>query len=348
MTSANPTNVAYGYVKARFATVEGDRTDPDRDPDWKPDPDVQILFTPAPKWLLNATATPDPLSITPIPVPCTSDTNGYLLGPDGNIGVYLIATDDPDNNPTDWTYTCEITSPSLGRRVFSMKVPSGGTVDLAVVSPVNSSTGNAVVVGPRGPIGPALGILGSKTDVTQLPASGASLGEAWITGNDGHMHVWSGSVWVDTGPIVGPQGVQGDTGPAPVITWTGTTIVVDGATGPDLKGAKGDTGNTGPAPVVTWAGTVIVVDGTPGPNLQGVQGDRGIQGLQGDPGPAPTVTWSGTTIVVEGVTGPDLKGAKGDQGNTLIPDPNMDGFFIMVGVWLPDADGLYPIGTQNG
>lgn len=62
-------------------------------------------------------------------------------------------------------------------------------------------------------------------------------------------------------------------------------------------------GLSGPAPVITWNNTQIVVDGVPGPDLEGQEGPASTV-----PGPPPTVAWSGDQLVVGGVTGPSLTG----------------------------------------
>ncbi|WP_297742060.1 hypothetical protein [uncultured Tessaracoccus sp.] len=90
-----------------------------------------------------------------------------------------------------------------------------------------------------------------------------------ITGNTLSLEPGGNTVTLPTvtasgEPVLGPQG------PAPVITWQGTKIVVDGKPGPDLRGMVGKTGPQGPAPVITWQGTKIVVDGKPGPDLRGM------------------------------------------------------------------------------
>jgi hypothetical protein len=103
-----------------------------------------------------------------------------------------------------------------------------------------------------------------------LPASGA-LGDLWIidqTGSGataGDGYVWTaGNVWLNIGPIRGPEGIQGAAG----------TDGTDGADGTD--------GNDGAAGAAGAAGT----DGVDG--VQGTQGIQGAQGTQGTPGVNPT------------------------------------------------------------
>lgn len=118
--------------------------------------------------------------------------------------------------------------------------------------------------GPRGEPGPkgdtgepgkdgtSVNIQGTVQSSSNLP-SGAARGDGYITANDGHLHVWTGTGWVDVGLIRGPEGPQGKPG-------------VQGDPGP--KGDKGEPGQTG----------------QPGP--QGPRGDAGPKGDPGDTGPA--------------------------------------------------------------
>jgi hypothetical protein len=90
---------------------------------------------------------------------------------------------------------------------------------------------------------------GAVANAAALPATGAA-GDAWLTEDDGHMHVWDGTRWFDVGQIRGPEGKRGPEGP------TGVT----GAQGP--AGPRGETGAQGP------------------------QGPQGVPGPQGPIGPA--------------------------------------------------------------
>ena len=161
--------------------------------------------------------------------------------------------------------------------------------------------------GDKGDDGTSVTIAGNVDTAAELP-TGLGAGDAgtgYITNNDGNLHVWSGTAWVDVGPIRGPQGLQGERGPQGEQGEPGTPGAkgakgdpgadgADGARGPEgpqgepgergPKGDKGDKGDEGP-------------QGAPGP-----KGDRGEQGLPGQPG----------TNGVDGLQGP--KGDKGDPG----------------------------------
>jgi hypothetical protein len=88
-------------------------------------------------------------------------------------------------------------------------------------------------------------ITGSVATEEDLPAT-AELGDAYIVTSTGHLWIWDGDGFVDTGLVQGPQGESGPTGPA----------------GP--PGPQGAVGPTGPAgglsgyQIVT--GTSVAID----------------------------------------------------------------------------------------
>ena len=105
------------------------------------------------------------------------DTSIYMyevtevLDADGHFELDLIATDQADINPVDWTYTVRIllTDPSAPSNqhkpvetIFSMYLPSAPPINIADVTPVQSSPGNAVVVGPAGLPGQVVSVNGKQ------------------------------------------------------------------------------------------------------------------------------------------------------------------------------------------
>ena len=148
--------------------------------------------------------------------------------------------------------------------------------------------------GPAGADGTSIKILGTKTTVGDLPATGNEIGDLWVIdqaggGADaGDGYVWTaGGAWLNIGPLRGPQGIQGIAG-------------VNGTNG--TNGADGATGATGPA----GADGVDGVDGTNGTNgAPGDTGPQGPQGIQGPVGPSGGVTsvTAGDNIVVTPATG---------------------------------------------
>jgi hypothetical protein len=90
------------------------------------------------------------------------------------------------------------------------------------------STGATGATGEKGDPGAGVHVTGSVATAAGLPATGEE-GDAYIALDTGHLHVWDGEAWIDTGPVRGPEGPQGETGP-------------QGAPGPE-----GPVGPVGPA-----------------------------------------------------------------------------------------------------
>jgi len=152
---ALPSNVSYGTVTGRFLLAYADGVDSGLNPDGVAAKGT-VLFTPSPAYVKNLTATPAPVTILPATIECELDDDGYLLGSDGTRGVRLVATDDPDNNPVEWTWrvdfrlTDQDDVPTRGITRFSFELPSNTTVDLAALAPVPTADGTFYVSGPRG------------------------------------------------------------------------------------------------------------------------------------------------------------------------------------------------------
>ena len=133
--------------------------------------------------------------------------------------------------------------------------------------------------GAKGDPGAGVHVTGSVATAADLPATAAE-GDAYIALDTGHLHVWDGGSFVDTGPVRGPQGDKGDKGDT-------------GEQGP--VGPKGDQGVQGPAGA-----------------------DGGLVGYQVVAG-APVAITSGTFDVSAAVACPAGKVALGggvDIGNT--------------------------------
>lgn len=166
-----PTNVSFGTVVGQFIASIGDTSDAGREPDAIP---VQgtILFTPQISSVKNISASPNPVTIVKTSVAGVLDDEGYLcnltIDPETGFyqrGVPLVATDDPDINPSGWTWKVSYTFTLNGRQIsspisHSIEVPAGETIDLTEASPVTSSTGEAVVRGPQGVAGDMSPVVG--------------------------------------------------------------------------------------------------------------------------------------------------------------------------------------------
>ena len=231
---ALPTNVNYGTVVGQFLLAYSDSNDAGSEPDGVP-AKGSIYFRPSPIKLLDGSASPNPVTILPAVVEATLDSEGYLCGYGTVRGIKLVATDDADMNPTDWTWTVEFRLTSqddvpVAIPSFAIELPSNSTVDLTTVSPVPDSNGTYYLVGPTGPTGPtgATGATGAAATISVgTVTTGAAGSSASVTN--------AGTTGAAVLNFTIPRGDKGD------------------------KGDKGDTGDTGPigptgATGITWQG----------------------------------------------------------------------------------------------
>lgn len=139
---ALPANVGYCSVTGRFIRAVLDGVDAGRDPDGIPVAGLQIVFTAdlSPAIVRNPTSSP-PVAIIIDPIVAATDVNGILVDSAGVAGITLVASDDPDLDPTGWTYTVTIQGPNLPKITTRFVAPAGGTIDLATVVPVPASPG---------------------------------------------------------------------------------------------------------------------------------------------------------------------------------------------------------------
>ena len=141
-----PGNVQTCGVKGHFAFARLSPGDADGVMDLVPVEGLVVTLTPSPTYLLDATATP-PTVIVPDPLVLTTDSNGDLRDVDGNSTAYVIASDDPDLNPHDWTYTVSFAGTSASKfAAYSAAFPAGETIDLSLITPIPSALGVSVSV----------------------------------------------------------------------------------------------------------------------------------------------------------------------------------------------------------
>ena len=99
--------------------------------DGMPLPSATVTFT------LNAkTVRGDTEIVVGDPVIARTDEDGHLLGPDGEQGVELLATD--LHEPLGMVWRVRVTAPSITAVVWSIEVPEGTVVDLATAMHVPS------------------------------------------------------------------------------------------------------------------------------------------------------------------------------------------------------------------
>ena len=77
-------------------------------------------------------------------IECTTDTDGYLLGPDGERGVTVLASDGP-TVPTNFSWRVNVSAPSIGSRSWNILVPQGETTGLFDAVPVPPNIGDAIL-----------------------------------------------------------------------------------------------------------------------------------------------------------------------------------------------------------
>lgn len=258
---ALPTNIGYGTVTGRFIDSQGVPIT------------GSVTFAPSPTKLLNTGASDGPVTILPKPVTAT-------LNLDGGFSQDLVATSDPDNNPSGWTYTVTFKFTNASLASFPIAVPESTTVDLTEVAPVAASNGAVIIQGrglpPGGPTGSAL-VKASGTDFDMkwgLPVQGPR-------GPEGPQGPEGAPGTAGPAGATGPRGLQGSPGPGGPSGGEGPEGP-PGATGPaGPQGNPGPTGAAGP-------------QGLPGPS-----GPAGAQGAQGASGPigatGPGVPSGGTT-----------------------------------------------------
>ena len=138
MANELPSNISYGTVVGRFLLAYADGPDSDEYPDGVAC-GGSVVFVPSVERLRNATGLPAPVTILVRPIVCELDSEGYLLGSDGERGVRILATDDTDNVPVGWTWTAQYrltdidgaTLQMLPDQTFSLS--GGATLDLTTI-----------------------------------------------------------------------------------------------------------------------------------------------------------------------------------------------------------------------
>ena len=159
--------------------------------------------------------------------------------------------DDVDDEPTDledWNVfmvqsssdlpTCD--SATEGRLYYLSSesgfqaCSSGSWQSIDLTGPAGAD-GEAGPAGPPGEDGTSFSIIGTVEDTSELGEIYiGDPGDAFLVNSTVHIHVWSGSEWIDLGNISGPEGPPGPQG----------NPGADGAAG--SAGADGQTGAVGP------------------------------------------------------------------------------------------------------
>jgi hypothetical protein len=106
----------------------------------------KVVFRPSASWLLNSALG---ATMYAVEIECPLDEGGFLTHPSTLDGVNLQATDDPDINPQDWTWTATVVTEEYVQEI-PFELPAGDSVDLNAITPVAVSHGQFIVAGPPG------------------------------------------------------------------------------------------------------------------------------------------------------------------------------------------------------
>lgn len=132
-------NVPYGTVVGRFLYAQPDASDSGLVPDVYATSDLEVKFTPSTR-LVRCNG----IAYLPKEFTARIDREGYLLGADGDRTLTILATTASGMEPAGWTWTVEINHE--GVPPFTFTLPSGSTVDLATVAPVDKTSGVVKIV----------------------------------------------------------------------------------------------------------------------------------------------------------------------------------------------------------
>lgn len=144
---ALPAGVSTCRVDLRLIEARVDGSDVDRDPDGIPIEGARVEFrtTLNPAVARVPSATP-PTVISLAPVVAFTNADGRLISPDGEVGVYLIASADEDLDPHGWPWRVTITKPEQGVSITTTFITTpGGEIDLGSVVPVPPNPGTALL-----------------------------------------------------------------------------------------------------------------------------------------------------------------------------------------------------------
>ena len=158
--------------------------------------------------------------------------------------------------------------------------------------------------GSRGRDGTSVTILGSVSSFSSLPGYPSSYmgvnGDGYLTNDNGHLWVWSGTTWIDAGEIRGPQGDQGPRG------YLGSTGYIGSVGYSGSIGPIGYTGSQGEPGVAAFRGYT-------GSNITGFSGSRGLTGFVGSFGYSGSLGEIGYVGSI-GYTGSSAPGYTGSLG----------------------------------
>lgn len=243
--------VAYATVSGWFLQAVADAT-----PDGVFAPDMlpmegTVTFTPNVDRVSIVGPDDQPMMVFPKPVDCSLDAEGWLIGPDGDRDVMLIATGDIIP-----TYRVQFSLEGVRRFSINITAPANQVTDLALALELPDN--------PSADIPAWEAAATAALEAAERAEAAAAIAQSGIEGPQG-----------DPGPK-GNKGEKGDTGDAGIDGVDGA----DGADGPSAYDVWVAAGNVGT--VTAFLASLKGAKGDPG--IQGIQGIPGIQGLKGNPG----------------------------------------------------------------
>jgi hypothetical protein len=140
-----PSNISYTKITGRFSLIVMDTTGDANDLPERIPANGRVFLTPnLPGGFVKDIATLD--IFVPQPVEITLDSSGQIVDKHNNQWVTIVSSDDPDLQPTNWTYTAAFDFIGVKLNSFSFIAKSGETMDLSTILPVVASTGTALSV----------------------------------------------------------------------------------------------------------------------------------------------------------------------------------------------------------
>lgn len=127
-----PAGFGYTTIHGKYISAVLDSADPDREPDVVPLSGLTITLTPSAGGSLLKSLADPPMTIVLLPIVARTDSNGVIVGPDGQPGIVIVASDYPD--PTKpWTYAVSVVGNGIPKLSFNIVAHSGETIDLTSV-----------------------------------------------------------------------------------------------------------------------------------------------------------------------------------------------------------------------
>lgn len=133
-----PTGFGYATIHGKYISAVLDTTDADREPDVVPLSGLTITLTPSAGGSLLKSLADPPMTIVLMPIVARTDATGVIVGPDGQPGIVIVASDYPDP-AHPWTYSVSVVGNGIPKMSFNIVALSGESIDLTSVLEVSSS-----------------------------------------------------------------------------------------------------------------------------------------------------------------------------------------------------------------